>query len=151
MLGAAIWGNLSDHKDTGAGISPILSPPTPRLPSALSPPADWHQLCSGIPGLACQHTESSWPCHHRRLMQPTEEAPYTVWLATTWESTTSWGTSATWGYLSKLRTHNQPTSHRDKHRELGTMWKTELCSKLRRQDKTLEEELSKVEISNFIQ
>ena len=78
MLVAAIWGNLFDHKDAGADKHHLGVPPTPRLPSALSPPADWHQLCSCIPGLACQHTESSWPCHHRRPMQPTEEAPYTV-------------------------------------------------------------------------
>ena len=136
MLVAAIWGNLFDHKDAGADKHHLGVPPTPRLPSALSPPADWHQLCSCIPGLACQHNESSWPCHHRRPMQPTEEAPYTVWLATTWESTAigehqlHGGTCPSSEHITNPP-HTQTQTQRIRHNE-----KTELCSKLRRQDKT---------------
>ena len=57
MLGVAIWGNLFDHKDTGAekhhfGVPPLATIST--LPTSRLAPA----LLMHIPGLACQHTGS---------------------------------------------------------------------------------------------
>ena len=74
------------------------------IPSALYPPAGWHQ-----------HTENSWPCHYRRAMQPTEEAPLHHVGVTTRES------AAVVGYQlhGGLRRHNQPTP--DTNTELGKM------------------------------
>ena len=100
--------------------STILEFP-PWLPSALYPPADWHQLCS------C--TYQALPASIPKVVGPATTEGHTAYRRGTLHHVTghhmgvccSCGTSATWGYLAKLSTHNQPTSYTETNRELGEM------------------------------
>ena len=77
--GGSHLGELIHHEDAGAEKHHFRVPPLATistLPTSRLAPA----LLMHRPGLACQHTESSWPCHHTEgPCSLRRRHPYTMW------------------------------------------------------------------------